>query len=256
MDYLQTLKVAICDDNPQERQFFLSLCVSIKNKFGTHIKLKQYETGESLLFDMEDTKICSSVDIILLDINMPGKNGIFTAERLREYGYNGAIIFVTASDEHWRNAFRVKAFNYITKGRDVESRFEDVFMGAAREAWSRRGKTLLFSSVGETRMVEVASISHFEINQHLVKVYYDKDKTFEFMSSLSKIQDMLLDESFVRVHRAYLASVSKIAELSDNCIIMQNGKQVPVSRRCIATLKNKLAEKDVLDEAEKQHKTS
>lgn len=239
---MNVLKVAICDDNAKERDFFYNICKTIKEQENIQIKLKQYEHGEALLFDLEDTKVMNTVDIVLLDINMPGRNGIDVAHKLREYGYQGAIIFITKSEEHWRSAFDVKAFNYITKDNDIKERFMKVFWEAAEAAESRRGKTLLLSSVGETRQIAVGSISHFEVNQHLVTVYYNKDK-FEFISSLVKIENMIFGNDFIRVHRSFLVSVSHIEKYNESEVVMMNGTVIPISRRYLTALKTAMADR-------------
>ncbi len=234
---MKPLKVAVCDDNPKERTLFHDMCRVIKERKSIPIKLKEYETGESMLFDLEDTRIMNTVDIVLLDINMPGKNGIDTARALREYGYQGAIIFITKSDEHWREAFDLKAFNYITKDKDVEERFVKTFLEAVTESEKRRDRTLLFSSLNETRQIEIASISHFEVYDHLVRVYYDNEH-FEFISSLTKVESLVIgNDDFKRISRSYLVSLSHIQKFNENDIVMLNGKSIPVTPKYMKELK-------------------
>jgi len=239
---MKPLKVAICDDSPQERKFFYDMCKVIKERQNIQIKLKEYETGNSMIFDLEDSRIMNTVDIILLDINMPGKSGVDVARTLREYGYQGAIIFITKSNEHWDDAFDVEAFNYIRKDDNVENRFIKVFMKALEKAANRRDRTLIFSSIGETRQIEIASISHFEVNNVLVTVYYN-DEHFEFSSTLSKIESLLVDrDDFMRVHRSYIVSIPHIEKIQGNDAIMLNGKTIPVSPKNMKALKKKMAE--------------
>jgi len=240
---VKALKVAICDDNATERAFFRDTCKTVKESRNVQIRLKEYETGDSLLFDMEDPRVMATVDIVLLDINMPGSSGIDVARALRRYGYQGAIIFVTVSGAHWRSAFEVKAFNYITKDGDMQERFDKVFHDAIEESERRRGKTLLFSSVGETRQVDINAISHFEVDQHLLTVYYDDSEKFVFISSLAKVEELLFgNDGFVRTHRSYLVSVAHIAQLNGNNVVMSTGASVPISRRYMPVLRKAIAD--------------
>jgi len=242
---MNPIKVAICDDNLQEREFFKELCQAIRDRKNVPMMAKVYDDGKSLLFDIEDTRVKNTIDIILLDINMPGDNGIEVARKLRERGYQGEIIFLTKSNEHWRDAFGVRAFNYITKDDDLKARFMDVFMEAARAAEKRRGQALLFSSLNETRQIEVASISYFKVDGYLIKVYYDND-FFEFTSSMAKIEELLFEnEDFMRIHRSYFVSVSHIKRIDDKIVIMDNGNELPVSHRSFSALKAAIAKKVV-----------
>lgn len=237
------IKVAICDDNEKERQFFVELCKSIRKQQEIDIKIRQYESGEVLLFHLEDTKVMHNVDIVLLDIYMPGKDGIAVAGKLREMGFRGEIIFITRSQEHWRDAFDVHAFNYITKDEDIQMRFNKVFLEAAENAQSHRGKSLLLSSVAETRMIDVDKISHFEIWDHVVTVYYGENESFEFVSTLAKIESLLFGDDFIRINRSFLISMAHIAvdSLENNTVRMRNGATIHVGRNARKVLRDAMA---------------
>ena len=245
---MNPIKVAICDDNVEERKYFCNLCREIKDKQGLQIKVGQYETGDSLLFDFEDSKVLNDVDIVLLDIYMPGTSGIDVAEKIRKLNFQGFIIFVTRSSEYWSNAFDLKAFNYIVKGDNMKERFFEVFIGAVNEVRKKKSKTLFFSSINENRQIDIDSISYFEVDKHVVTVHYEMDKTFEFISSLLKIEHMLYGNSdFVRVHRSYLVSLSHVAsdKIKERSLEMLNGDIVPVSRKHIVSLREAIANQTI-----------
>lgn len=61
---VKPLKVAICDDNPNERKFFYVMCKRIKERLNIQIKLKEYESGDSMIFDLEDSRTYSESCII------------------------------------------------------------------------------------------------------------------------------------------------------------------------------------------------
>ncbi|MCL2866054.1 MAG: LytTR family DNA-binding domain-containing protein [Lachnospiraceae bacterium] len=241
---MEALKIALCDDDTQERAYFYNLCKKLKERKRIQVKVKEYERGDTLLFDFQDSRIKASVDIVLLDINMPGTNGIDVAKGLRNAGFQGSIIFVTKSKRHWKSAFDVKAFHYITKDEDAEERFLGVLAEAAEEAMEKRDKALLFSAIDETRRVNVASISHFEVSRYMVRVYYGQDE-FEFTSSLAKIEQLLSNnENFMKVNRAYLLSLSHIERYDEKAknVVMQNGIVIPVSRNYSKKLKTRMTE--------------
>ncbi|MCL2864816.1 MAG: LytTR family DNA-binding domain-containing protein [Lachnospiraceae bacterium] len=242
---MRPLKVALCDDNATERAYFFEMCKKMKEQKNLQIKVKEYKSGDALLMDFQDSRIAATVDIVFLDISMPGTNGVEVAKELRQDGFQGSIIFVTKSEKHWKTAFDVKAFNYITKNKDTEERFMHVFEEVVREVKEKRDKSLLFSSVGETRKIEVKSISHFEVNNMMVCVYYKQNK-FEFTSSLSKIEQLLSDnKDFMRVNRSYLLSIFYIEKYQEETktVVMQNGAVIPVARQYIKKLKEVLKEK-------------
>lgn len=244
---MKPVRVAICDDDSMEREFFYHMCRKVKNEKDIQIQIRQYESGEALLFHFEDSKVLHSVDIVLLDISMPVKNGVEVAKKLREYGFQGAIIFITHSTnpDHFRAAFDVQAFNYITKDNDVNNRFIEIFIKAVKEVQHRRSKTLIFSSIAETRQIDIDDISHFEVEDHVITVYYGQGENFKFISTLSKVVSLVYGEDFIRVHRSYLVSVAHILSLnsSENSIEMMNRATIPVSKKYKATLREAVAAK-------------
>lgn len=73
------IKVSICDDNAAERERIGSLVSEWASASGTDINLNEYCSAEEFLFSYEDCK----PDILLLDVEMPGLNGVELAKRLR-----------------------------------------------------------------------------------------------------------------------------------------------------------------------------
>lgn len=241
---MRPIRIAICDDDLKEREFFYCLCKNFNDEKGLNMQVRQYASGDELLFHLSDPKIMHSVDILLLDISMPGSDGIEVANRLRECGFEGSIIFVTHSKQlaHLQSAFDAKALNYITKDDDVKKRFNRIFEDAVSEANKRHGKTLIFSSVSDARQINIADIIYFEIRDHLVTVYYNKNDYFEFISSLGKIENLLVGDDFIRVHRSYLISLTHIASvnMSDNSVTMVSGAVVPIGKKYKSALRESI----------------
>ena len=241
---MRPLKIALCDDSVAERLFFYNICKSVQKDKDIPMKLKEYETGQALLFDFADSRVRETVDMVLLEINLSGDNGIDVVKKLREDGYQGSIIFITKSEAHWREAFDVKAFNYITKDGDDVKRFTKVLLEAIGEAEVRQSRNLLFSSFGETRQISIAEISNFAVDKYMVTVYYNKE-AFEFVSSLSKLESLLIDkDNFIRANRSCVISLSHIEKYDSDAgnVVMKNGAVIPVSTRNAKKLRSLMAE--------------
>ncbi len=99
------MQIAVCDDEKNVREL---LADKIRSLFPS-AELALYPSGEALL--LADTP----TDILLLDIQMPGKDGMQTAREFRAKNRQAAIIFVTALEEYVFQAFDVEAFHYLVK---------------------------------------------------------------------------------------------------------------------------------------------
>jgi len=97
-------KIAVCDD---EKIFVDDLTEKIKS-CGNEYEIYPFDSGESLL----KSKIV--FNIIFLDIEMTGLDGINAAFKLRENGYDGIIIFLTSHTEFMPEAFKVNAFRFLS----------------------------------------------------------------------------------------------------------------------------------------------
>ena len=116
------MRIAICDDEK-----------NIRELIGDKVA-KQYPEAEIVFFSSGEELFLSdkSIDILLLDIQMSGRNGMDTARELRKKDKNVILIFVTAVEEYVFQAFDVGAFNYIVKPID-DAKFTDVLHRAVDE---------------------------------------------------------------------------------------------------------------------------
>ena len=103
-------RILIADDEPIER---MVISKKINNVFPGQFEIFQAENGREAVSVYEE-KRC---DIALLDIEMPGINGIEAAEQIREKNNRCCIVFITAFDEflYAKGAIRVKALDYLLK---------------------------------------------------------------------------------------------------------------------------------------------
>ena len=99
------MNIAVCDDDK-----------NIRELIGSKVK-KQYEKANIVYFTSGEEVLLwnETIDIIFLDIQMPGRNGMEIARQLRKKDENIIIIFVTAIEEYVYQAFDVAALHYIVK---------------------------------------------------------------------------------------------------------------------------------------------
>jgi len=233
---MRKLRIVLCEDDSIQCELYTELCREVSKKNRVDIEMKVYRSGSDFLFDLEDPKFYSTLDILLLDIHMPGVCGVETAREAREIGFGGVIIFITASKEHYANAFDVGAFHYITKGEHDFERFEEILLKAFKQAKNMRQEVIVLSCGGEIKQIEIQKIEYFEIFQRMLTVYYG-DEIFEFISTLEKLENQLAGHGFQRIHRCYLVSLSHIKKLSYTGVTMQNGVVLPVGRKYYPFLK-------------------
>jgi DNA-binding LytR/AlgR family response regulator len=235
---MQKIRIVVCDDNKAELQVYEKLCRKIGENHKIPCEIKAYESGNDLMFDLEDPKFFNTLDLLFLDVKMPGTDGIQTARRARQLGYAGLIIFITAAEERYSEAFDVGAFHYVTKGESAK-RFEEIFMKAVELSREFHQEQILLSAWGELRQVKVRDIYYFEVLKGDVAVYYDGG-SFEFNSTLTSLEKRLANRGFQRIHRNYLVSLTHVKSLTYNELTLNCGVSLPVGRTHYQELKQEI----------------
>lgn len=228
------MQVIICDDEQKAVEYYERMLKDICNRHDISAGFVTYKSGDQLLFNIQN--VIRDADIIFLDIGMPGTNGMVTASKLRNRGFEGEIIFLTMSRDAVYHAFDVRATNYLVKNDASAERIEEVFLKAIEDAMEKKSEYLLLTGVGEYRNVPVSEIRYFEIMQKIVTVYYGDNK-FEFVSTMGKLENLLFARGFIRISRSYLVASKYIASFTYENVTMSTGEVLPVGRKYYKTLK-------------------
>ena len=169
------------------------------------------------------------VDLIFLDINMPSVNGINFYKSLKQ---ETMVIFTTAFSEYAVKGFEVNAIDYLLKPIDIKR-----FVQACEKAQNyyqhifnkteSKAKHLYVRS--EYSLVKIAfeDILYFETLDDYIKIHLAGKKPLLTLMSMKKMMDLLPDTDFVRVHRSFIVSMSKIEQVR-NQVIKILGNEIPI----------------------------
>lgn len=204
---MTTLKVALIDDEPLARLRLRTLLAQtepaceVVGEFG--------ESVAALLWLREQDAVGQGPDMILLDIQMPGLDGMVLAARLRELRDPPAIVFVTAHAEHAVRAFDVAALDYLTK--PVRPERLQVSLGRVqrwRQAQPRLqaldADVVVVQDRGRMLRIPVADVLYFKAEQKTVTLH-TATEVHPVSESLTELESRV-GERFIRVHRNALVA--------------------------------------------------
>ncbi|EGD49732.1 two component transcriptional regulator, LytTR family [Ruminiclostridium papyrosolvens DSM 2782] len=220
------IRISLCDD---ENHITGTLSDNIKG-IRPDIEVYSYDCGENLL----DSKYLYN-DIVLLDIEMTGINGIETALELRKGGYEGMIIFLTSHKEMVFDSFQVKPYNYFVKPIDID-KVNRILKNAINEVIDR--KTTHFEAVSNnhTFRIQIDDIYYFECNGRKIDIH-TKNGIITIIGKMNQIEASLQNKQFFRCHKGYLVNFEHVCEFSNNEIILTNNQKVLISRLKINSFK-------------------
>lgn len=222
------MNIFICDDSAEHTTLCKKALLRLSAEHGIHARVKTFPSGEALLFEAED--VFANVDLIYLDIRMPGPDGLETARRLRALGYLGDIVFFTVSSDFAIEGYDVSALHYVVKDRTTADKFEEIFLRACERKQHRESEVLVLTCAGESRCVPVETIRYFEIQQRIVTVVYGKER-FEFYSTMMRLEEQLFDKGFVRTHKSFLVNKRFIRSIDSTRVLLDSGEELPVGKR-------------------------
>ena len=228
------MRVVICLPDSEEREFCIRRINELARIEGISLTVDEVNVtgiGDNR-FDLIDF---GDIDIIYIGINK-NFDGIGIARSIRKAGMNAAIVFLTRYTNAVFDAFDVEALHYLVYGKTDVAKFDEVFRKAVSRAETRTQESIVLGCAGEQRRIAISQIYYFEVFNRIVTVHY-RDGSFEFYSTLSRLEDSLVRRGFVRVHRAYLVSKRFISTYKRNEITLINGTVIPVGGKYINNIK-------------------
>ena len=193
------------------------------------------------IFDLKSTHC----DVIFLDINMPGVNGMQFAEALTKFKNLPAVVFVTAYSDYAPSAFHVNAVDYLMKPVETDrlrQAIEKVNASLGTTAKKSTSERIPVEKGGKKVLVPVDKIRYVMAKDDYSCLYTDDDHYLSTIS-LAQLETRLGDETFYRVHRRYIVNLSYVSEVESVpggtllLTMRDTGEQIPVSRRRVAPLK-------------------
>jgi two-component system response regulator AlgR len=203
------VKILLVDDEELARQRLRGLIAQLRDG---HDVLAEAENGEQAV------KLCQQlpIDLVFMDIHMPGMNGLEAAARISEQKMPPAIIFVTAYSEHALDAFEVNAVDYLLKPIRREklkiSLEKATRLTRPQLQQEESSETWLTSRYrGGLQRIAMSDIYYFRADSKYVLVKY-KDGEALIEDSLVSLEKRFPGE-LLRIHRGTLVRMEKVAGL-------------------------------------------
>jgi two-component system, LytTR family, response regulator AlgR len=202
-------------------------------------------------------------EVVLLDIRMPGMDGLETAHHLSQLAVPPAVIFTTAYDEHALAAFDHHAIDYLLKPIRVD-RLRSALTRAQllstaqqrdlREPALRPARRTRFSALvaGALRFVPVEAVRYLQADHGYVTVVHPEGELLIEESLRALEQEFAAD--FLRIHRHTLIAIAHVVEFKRNRLgngviaLRDVAEPLPVSRRLLSEVRERLLQQTkVLD---------
>lgn len=219
------MRIAVIEDEKVHRDLMLSYLEKWSAEQGGEDEIAPFETAESFWFVYEGNKC---FDILFVDIQMPGMNGMELAKRIREKDRDVVIVFTTGLTDYLEEGYEVEALHYLVKPLN-----EEKVRQCLEKAKTRRQTVnyLTLHTEEETLKVSEEAVNYAEAMGHGCILGMAGDGELAVKESLSELEVMLEGRGFVKCHRSYLCRIGNIHHIGKEEIAFDDGKCIPVSRR-------------------------
>lgn len=171
-----------------------------------------------------------SIDLIFLDINMPKISGMKFYKSLSNPPY---VIFTTAYPEYASEGFEVDAIDYLLKPFPFDRFFKAVNRVLNRivkpDHESVSEEYILLKANKKLYQIRISDISYLEAMGDYVKVFYAKTQILVH-DTLQRLMDQLPVDNFIRSHKSFVVSTTKISYLERNQVVI-DGAEIPIGQK-------------------------
>jgi two-component system, LytTR family, response regulator AlgR len=240
------MKLLIVDDEPLAQQRLKQLCSEID----TIESIATANNGIQAIESCQQQK----PDVILMDIRMPGMDGLEAAQHLSKLETPPAIIFTTAYDEYALDAFKANAVDYLLKPVREQALKDSINKACSLNRAQletvrsqHEGRTNITAKIsGNIKLIPVKDIIYFHAEQKYVTVKHLNGETI-IEDTLKELQNEFT-QTFVRIHRNAIVSKKFITGIHRDkqghsfVLLGEDQIQLEISRRHLSEIKKLMSE--------------
>lgn len=215
-------KLAVCDDSDADRQYISGLVSKWAERTGHMVDLREFSSAESLLFAYSGE---NDFDMLLLDIEMGGMDGVTMAKKIRSVNETIQIIFITGYSDYIAEGYDVAALHYLMKPVNGEKLFS--VLNRAAEKLAKNEKVLNFELGGEMIRVPIYKIRYADVFGNYVTIHTPEKVTVRM--TLGELEKEL-DSRFFRVSRSVIVNLTVISRVTKSEIKLNDGESIPIPR--------------------------
>lgn len=230
------IKIALCDNDAKALSVIAGAAESVFRDQGFHVRVERFQNSEALLSALEQEKY----QIVMLDIDMPGMDGIQAARQIRAKDDSIRIIFVSGCEDRVFEALGVQPLGFVRKSNF----FEDLtaVVGLYHEICSRGGGIgqIEFLTRSSVIGLEGEKIRYIEGSRNYQLLYMNGcEDPVEVKMTMDKLESMTEHYGFIRIHKGYLVNYRYIQRIAYDHVILRDGTSLPVGRSKATEIKTR-----------------
>lgn len=233
------IRIAICDD---EDIFITQLYHIIKdyqNLTKKNFSIETFRTGEDLLNFIQSEM---NFDLIFLDIELGSTTGMTIGGCIRNKleDHISKIVFISGKNGYESELFQLQPLHFLRKPLINQQVIGCIEL--TEKILGKSMQTFEYKKKNDVLRIPINTVLYFEKQGKTIKIVYQNGYDY-FRSTLDEIEENL-PNFFIRTHQSFLVNFNFATSLTSDTIVMSNSEKIPISRRNLKAVRNKLLESE------------
>lgn len=212
--------IAICDDEPFFRKELMSAITAYKTSRRLHMDIYEYATGEALLAGKR------RYDLVFLDYQMPGIDGMEAARMLRNRNVTCSIVFVTNYPHFIYEAFEVQPYRFFEKPISKEQ-IESLLTSFIRQ--QKLLAPIIVINDSEQKVINAKDVLYVEGDGKYC-IIRTAEETYNSSKTLAQVHALLPQHCFYRSHKSYVINLYSVSSFNNGTATLTNGEIAKIGR--------------------------
>ena len=217
-------RIAIVEDDRNEAASLEEHLMRYAKAQGLSFAAERFDDAEAF------ADASHAFDLIFMDIDLPGANGMEAARALRSHDAATPLVFVTSLAHLAAHGYAVDAIDFIVKPvsyASLAARMERIMRIVGRNA----GKTLALKARTGLCVIELAQLEYVEVMRHYL-LYHESGRSapVEVRGSMQAAQEQLADGPFVRISNSHLVNMGYVRAIEGTSLELSGGERLYFSR--------------------------
>ncbi|MBR5345330.1 MAG: response regulator transcription factor [Clostridia bacterium] len=213
-------RIALLDDESLQLEETAALTRTLLDREGLDADVVPYQGAFSVP--------ALAFDAYLLDISMPGVDGLAFAAQVRDTGSTAPIIFITSIESRVFEAIRVQPLRFVRKSR-LEEELPEAIHALCTQLRQEEQTALSIQSEGMLLRLPISHILYVESSDKVQRVVL-AERAHDVRNTMAFFEEQLLSRGFMRIHRCYLANMQAVYSIVGSDAVLSSGEKLPISR--------------------------